>query len=187
MQVHLKKKPTKKQQFVAFIMVRKRCGQKSQGILAAGQQRFICALGRGGISAQKREGDGATPLATMALLGGFRRQGLRALPAGGIALKRVGKRDGWCDAVGDANYNRPVRLPYRASAEHMQRSDSLYDVGMIADWNISRRIMGRGSAIFMHLARQNYQPTEGCIALSRRDMERLLPHVSRATKIRISR
>lgn len=144
---------------------------------------FFCALGRAGISAFKREGDGATPLARMRCLGGFRSNFYHSFPRSVLPFRRIREQDGWCDASGDANYNRLVRLPYRKSAEKMQRKDGLYAIGLILDWNSTERKMARGSAIFMHLSRNNYAPTEGCIALTRRDMARLLPHISRRTKI----
>lgn len=187
MQVHLTTKPKKLSKIISSIIVRKKCGTNTQGILTAGSCHFICALGHGGISSRKREGDGATPLGNMAILGGFQRNTLRYLPQSPLKLNRIQPSDGWCDKVGDANYNRPVRLPYKASAENLSRSDTLYDVVLIPDWNIRNRIQNRGSAIFFHLAHPSYTPTEGCIALSRRDMERLLPHISRKTRLIVRR
>lgn len=81
---------------------------------------------------------------------------------------------GWCDAPGDPNYNRLVRLPYAASHERLWRDDRLYDLIMVLGFNDHPRAQGRGSAIFVHLAREGYSPTEGCIALSRPDMIKLL-------------
>lgn len=183
MQVPLTRNSIKTPHFVSFIAVRKRCGAKSQGILAIGQYRFLCALGKSGFTARKREGDGATPLGVMSILGGFHKGGLRILPRHFIKLQRVNRCDGWCDGVGDANYNRRVRLPYKSSSEKLFRDDDLYDIALIPDWNICRRIQNCGSAIFIHLARPQFAPTEGCIALSRRTMARILPYISRKTKI----
>ncbi len=148
---------------------------------------FFCALGWAGISAFKREGDGATPLAHMRCLSGFCGNSYRFLPRSALPFHRIRMQDGWCDACNDANYNRLVRLPYGNSAEKMQREDGLYEIVVVLDWNITERKMARGSAIFMHLARENYSPTEGCIALARRDMERLLPYMSKRTKIIVLR
>lgn len=183
MQVELRKKSYKKSNFVTSIVVRRKAGIRTQGILCVGQHRFLCALGRFGVSALKREGDGATPLARMRCLGGFRYNFYRPFPRSVLSFHRIRTYDGWCDASDDANYNRLVRLPYPKSVEKMQREDGLYAIGLILDWNITERKMARGSAIFMHLARDNYTPTEGCIALSRRDMERLLPYINRRTNI----
>lgn len=148
---------------------------------------FVCALGRGGITALKREGDGATPRGPMRLLGGYyRADGLVSRPAATpLAMRRIGPALGWCDAPGDANYNRPVRLPTRTSHERMMREDHLYDVCIVLDWNFRARRRGCGSAIFLHLARPGYGPTEGCVALSPRAMARLLPHLSRRTVLRV--
>jgi len=175
------------------IIIRRRPGERSVGICQVGELRLICALGRSGISAFKREGDGATPLAIMPILSGFCKMRIPHQGRCLIALRVNREQDGWCDKVGDANYNRPVRLPYRGSAEVMRRDDALYDIGFVLDWNISTRCQGRGSAIFLHLARQDKSgsgsllPTQGCIALRRRDMARLLPHLKAKRKIIIQR
>ncbi|KEG18018.1 L,D-transpeptidase family protein [Bartonella bacilliformis] len=184
----IKKETVKKKTYVTLITVRRQvriAGRHTQGILCIGQHRLFCALGRSSVSAFKHEGDGATPLAKMRCLRGFRGNFYRSLPRSALSFRRIRAHDGWCDESGDANYNRFVRLPYPKSAEKMQREDNLYTIGLILDWNITERKMAKGSAIFMHLARDNYQPTEGCIALSRRDMERLLPYISQRTKIAV--
>lgn len=183
MQVSLIRNSTKTPHFVSIIAIRKKCGTTTQGILAIGQYRFPCALGKNGFTARKREGDGATPLAIMPVIGGFEKNCLRALPHHLLTLHRVRCADGWCDEVWDANYNRPVRLPYNNSAEKLYRDDELYDILLISDWNIRCRIQNRGSAIFFHLARPQYTPTEGCIAVSRCTMERILPYISHKTRI----
>ncbi|KEC56007.1 L,D-transpeptidase family protein [Bartonella koehlerae] len=186
MQGKLKKKLCKKQTFVHFMVVRRQAGHYARGILRVGQNHFFCALGRMGISALKREGDGATPLARMRFLRGFRGNSYGFFPRSVLPFRPIRMQDGWCDASGDANYNRLVRLSYCERAEKMQRKDGLYEIVLVLDWNITERKMAKGSAIFMHLARKNYAPTEGCIALSRRDMERLLPYINRQTTIIVS-
>ena len=170
-----------------LIDVRPRPGHPSQGQLIAGPLVLRCALGKGGITAMKREGDGGTPLGRMQLLHGFKRpdKKVRATPA--LMLKALRKNDGWCEVSNDRNYNRHVRIPYCASFETMWRKDDLYDVCIVMDWNIRPRRRARGSAIFFHLARPGYTPTEGCIALSRADMNRLLPYLSDRTVIRVLR
>lgn len=170
-----------------FIDVRPKPGNKSRGLLVAGKFVLECALGKGGISAFKREGDGATPLTQMRLLYGFKRGDKGSLPATRLRLTRIGKRDGWCDAPRDANYNRPVHLPFRPSHEKMWRDDNLYNVCIVMDWNIRPRKRNGGSAIFFHLARPGFLPTEGCIALKRADMALILPHLTDRTVIRVLR
>lgn len=158
-----------------IVHVGKRPGEKTRGVLRFGPLELACALGRSGIGAMKREGDGRTPRAPLRVLGGFfrparwprahRRPWVAALPETGL---------GWCDAPADARYNRPVRLPFAASHEVLARDDGLYDCVIVLDWNIAPRARNRGSAIFLHLARPGFRPTEGCIALTRAGMARLI-------------
>ncbi|MDP3525956.1 MAG: L,D-transpeptidase family protein [Hoeflea sp.] len=167
------------------VTVRTSPGDRLKALVRFGPLVLPAALGRGGVSSFKREGDGCTPRAAMAVLGGFRRGGMLEPGRCGLALSRTGTSDGWCDAPAHAAYNRQVRLPFPASHETLTRTDALYDFGFVLDWNISSRRRARGSAIFLHLARPGYRPTEGCIALSRRDMLRLMPFLRRGTTVRV--
>ncbi|WP_459079028.1 L,D-transpeptidase family protein [Mesorhizobium sp. A623] len=170
------------------ITVRARPGHPSQGFLQAGRLVFPCALGRGGICANKREGDGATPLASMRILHGYFRNDQFA---GGrrtrLAMTAIDADLGWCEVPEDRNYNRPVKIPYGASHERMKRDDRLYDACLVLDWNISPRRRGRGSAIFFHLARAGFTPTQGCVAVTAQVMARLLPFLSDRTVVRVVR
>ncbi|MDR6631676.1 L,D-peptidoglycan transpeptidase YkuD (ErfK/YbiS/YcfS/YnhG family) [Phyllobacterium sp. 1468] len=170
-----------------LIDVRPRPGHTSQGQLIAGNMILRCALGNGGITALKREGDGGTPLTRMRLLYGFKRPDKKVRGTRALLLKVLRRDDGWCEVSNDRNYNRKVRIPYGASHETMWRKDDLYDICIVMDWNVKPRRRAKGSAIFFHLARPGYTPTEGCIALSRADMNRLLPHLSNRTIIRVLR
>jgi len=136
-----------------------------------------CALGRGGIRALKREGDGATPMGRWRLEKVLYRPDRLRHAGAGLPLEVIRVADGWCDAPGDRNYNRPVRHPYPASAEHLWRKDGLYDIVVALACNIRPRVRGRGSAIFMHVASPDYAPTEGCIALARPHLLRLLAYI----------
>ncbi len=160
-----------------------------RGILAAGPLRLSCALGRSGITSAKREGDGGTPLKRMAVLGAFVRGGRAGAPMRfpGLPARRAHADDGWCDAPAHPAYNRPVRLPLGASTETLQRQDALYDVVVVLDWNIRTRARGLGSAIFLHIARAGYRPTEGCVAVSRRDMGRLAPFLRPGARLEVRR
>lgn len=178
--------PAKNSQPLRVLTVRPRPGDPRLGLLRAGAMTFRCALGRSGISANKREGDGATPLATMRVLGGYFRRSRFPIRSA-LQLGAITPDLGWCDLPTDRNYNRPVRLPYRASHEEMLRGDGLYDAVIVLDWNITPRRRGRGSAIFLHLARPGFQPTEGCVAVSRRTMAWLLPRLSARTVLKVAR
>lgn len=151
------------------------------GLLDTGNGVFRCVLGRGGISARKREGDGATPAAPMKILGGYRNpQRVRFAP-GANRLAPASMMLGWCDEPGHASYNRPVRLPFRFSHESMRRDDRLYDVCLVLDWNLRPRSRRRGSAIFLHQTSPDRRPTAGCIALDPPLMRKLLPRLTGRT------
>lgn len=91
----------------------------------------------------------------------------------------------WCDAPSHPSYNRPVIAPFTAGHETLKRQDRLYDVCVVMDWNMRMRKRGCGSAIFFHIAREDYTPTEGCVAISPQDMKRLLPHLGPGTRLQV--
>jgi L,D-peptidoglycan transpeptidase YkuD (ErfK/YbiS/YcfS/YnhG family) len=122
---------------------------------------------------RKREGDGATPIGQWRVREVLYRPDRVRRPATPLPVRAMRRHDGWCDAAADRNYNRLVRLPYAASAEPLWRQDALYDVVVVLGYN-DARVRGRGSAIFLHVARPGYAPTEGCIALARAHVLRLL-------------
>ena len=155
------------------------------GRIVAGNLVLRCALGRSGALASKREGDGGTPRGRFALLGGYYRPDRLRRPRTGLALRPLRPNDGWCDDPGDRRYNRPIRLPARARHEAMWRQDHLYDI--VLDIAANRRpvVRARGSAIFLHLARPGFLPTEGCVAIERRMAQRLLAVLGRRTRIEI--
>ena len=170
------------------VIVRRSPGSPTRGILAAGPLRLACALGRTGTTVFKREGDGATPVATMAALSAWHRPGRMRRPRTSLAIRRIRKGvDGWCDAPEHPSYNRHVRLPFPASAEELARADRLYDFIVVLDFNLRSRARGRGSAIFLHVAKPGYPPTAGCVAVSPTDMLRLAPLLSRRTRVVVTR
>jgi L,D-peptidoglycan transpeptidase YkuD (ErfK/YbiS/YcfS/YnhG family) len=138
-----------------------------------------CALGRAGVSQAKREGDHATPSGTFRLLGVFFRRDRLPRPALLLPARELKPNEGWCDDPASALYNHLVTLPCRARHEKLWRADRLYDLVIVLDYNICPRRKYRGSAIFLHCARPDLAPTEGCIALRPDDLRRLLPRLSR--------
>jgi L,D-peptidoglycan transpeptidase YkuD (ErfK/YbiS/YcfS/YnhG family) len=149
------------------------------GRLHAGEVAFTCALGRAGISHAKREGDYATPAGTFRLLGGFYRRDRVKRQAWALPIAAMRPGDGWCDDPKSGCYNRHVNLPCPAAHEKLWRRDGLYDLVIVLGYNIYPRSKSRGSAIFLHCARPDFAPTEGCLALSFADLRRLLPRLSR--------
>jgi L,D-peptidoglycan transpeptidase YkuD (ErfK/YbiS/YcfS/YnhG family) len=135
-----------------------------------------CALGRGGVTpaADKREGDGKSPLGAWPIRRVLYRPDRGPAPATALPVQPIAPDDGWCDAPDDPAYNRPVKRPYPASSEAMWRDDGLYDLVVVLGHNDDPPVPGAGSAIFLHLAKPAYAPTEGCVALARPDLEALL-------------
>jgi len=148
----------------------------SDGRFHLGGRTVRCALGRSGVIAasEKREGDGATPLGLWPIRRALYRPDKGPEPRTALKVAPIAPDDGWCDAPADPNYNLPVKLPYAASHERMWRDDALYDLVVVLGYNDDPPVKGRGSAIFLHVARPNYGPTAGCIALARADVLALL-------------
>ena len=171
---------------ISTIFVRPAPGDPRRGVLAAGGRTVPCALGRGRMHMPKREGDGATPVAAMRIVAGWFRADRMRRPQSALDLQPIGPRDGWCDAPADPNYNRPVCLPFAASHEKMLRDDRLYDVCLVLDWNLPpfARKRNGGSAIFLHVAKPGFPPTEGCIAVAPEAMRWLLPRIGPETVVR---
>jgi L,D-peptidoglycan transpeptidase YkuD (ErfK/YbiS/YcfS/YnhG family) len=157
---------------MAISVVRGLSRALAQGKLDLGYVQFPCALGRAGRGPKAREGDGVTPIGRWPLRYVFYRPDRVARPRTALPVIPLSPAFGWCDEAGDPNYNRPVRLPYPASHERLWRQDHLYDLVVVLGYNDMPRAQGRGSAIFMHLARPGYRPTAGCVALA-------LPHLLR--------
>ncbi len=131
-------------------------------------RRFPCAIGRGGMVADKREGDGGSPLGTHRIVGMLYRPD-RLLPPADWAVP-IGPNDLWSDDVRDPDYNLMVRAPHPYSHEKLSRPDPLYDLILITDWNWPYAVPGRGSAIFIHTWRKPRHPTAGCIGFARTDL-----------------
>ncbi|MBU6419684.1 MAG: L,D-transpeptidase family protein [Proteobacteria bacterium] len=144
------------------------------GTLRGAGLTFRAAHGRGGITTQKREGDGGTPAGLLRLVRVLYRADRLAPPPCGVPLEPLSPSDGWCDEAEDTAYNKPVRLPYPASHEELWRADGVYDIIGVLDWNLAPIMPGRGSAIFFHIATPDYAPTAGCVALNLPDMKAAL-------------
>jgi L,D-peptidoglycan transpeptidase YkuD (ErfK/YbiS/YcfS/YnhG family) len=142
------------------------------GCCTFGDRQVRCAVGRAGVvpAADKREGDGASPAGLWQMRRLFYRPDRGGAPRNALASTALSPEDGWCDAPGDRAYNQLVRHPYPASAEHLWREDGLYDLIVVLGYNDAPVIPGRGSAIFLHCASEDWRPTAGCVALARADL-----------------
>lgn len=141
-------------------------------------------IGRGGLSAAKREGDGATPVGRLRILAMLYRADRLARPS--RWARPIGPRDLWCDAPDHPAYNQPVRAPFKASHERLFRADPLYDIILVTDWNYPKARPGLGSAIFVHQRRRLGYPTAGCLALGRAELIALARRLPRGAQIDIA-
>ena len=158
-------------------------GNPRKGWLTAGLLAVPVALGRGGILANKREGDGGTPRGTFRPRQLWWRADRHLRPRTFLPVRPIRAEDAWCEDPDDRHYNQPVQLPPAHGGDRLKRDDHLYDFIVEIDHNTRPRIAGHGSAVFLHLARENFGPTAGCVAMTRSAMLRLLLLLSPQTKI----
>jgi L,D-peptidoglycan transpeptidase YkuD (ErfK/YbiS/YcfS/YnhG family) len=143
-------------------------------LLTAAGLVFRVALGRAGVRADKQEGDGATPVGLMPLRRVLYRADRVRVPECAVPAEPVAPDDAWCDDIDRPEYNQMINLPHDGHHEKLWRQDGLYDLIGVLGWNDSPVQRGRGSAIFLHVARADYAPTDGCIALAPGDLRQLL-------------
>lgn len=158
----------------------------ADGTLEWRGRRLRCALGRGGVTDVKREGDGATPTGCFALRRVYYRPDRGAPPATALPVSATDPTDAWCDDPADAAYNTLVRGADAASAETLWRDDALYDVVVVLAHNDDPVVPGAGSAIFLHIARPDYGPTEGCVAVAREELLEILAACDETTRLCVS-
>jgi L,D-peptidoglycan transpeptidase YkuD (ErfK/YbiS/YcfS/YnhG family) len=165
------------------IAVRSRPGDRSKGVLLAGPWQLPVALGRSGIKASKREGDGATPRGRFRLVRLWWRPDRLPRPRTLLPVRRIGPDDGWCEDPADRHYNRPIKLAAGRSADRLRREDRLYDLIIEIDHNTRPRVAGGGSAVFIHVARPGFAPTAGCVALRSSTLRHLLERLGPKTRV----
>jgi L,D-peptidoglycan transpeptidase YkuD (ErfK/YbiS/YcfS/YnhG family) len=170
---------------LTLITVRAAAGDPRRGWLTAGGQTIPVALGRGGIRVNKREGDGGTPKGTFRPRRLWWRADRHRRPLTFLPVRPIGPEDAWCEDPASRHYNRPVRLERARDGDRLRRDDHLYDFIVEIDHNSSPRVAGRGSAVFLHLARDNFGPTAGCVSMTKSAMLRLLARLGPDTRIAI--
>jgi len=168
---------------LSAILVRAAAGNPRRGWLTAGGQTTPVALGRGGILANKREGDGGTPRGSFRPRQVWWRADRHPRPRTFLPVRAIRADDAWCEDPADRHYNQPVRLAPDRGGDRLRREDHLYDFIVEIDHNTEPRIAGRGSAVFLHLARDNFGPTAGCVSMTRSAMLRLLERIGPETRI----
>lgn len=151
----------------------------AQGAWSAhfGAERWPCAVGRSGACLVKQEGDGMTPVGRWQFRAVHYRADRLKAPATPLPCRAMEESDGWCDDVLASAYNQRVTLPFDGRHERLWRDDHLYDIVVVLGHNDDPPAPGLGSAIFLHLARLDFGPTEGCVALEREALLRILRDV----------
>jgi L,D-peptidoglycan transpeptidase YkuD (ErfK/YbiS/YcfS/YnhG family) len=170
---------------LSWITIRAAAGNPRRGWLTVAQRSIPVALGRGGIKANKVEGDGGTPRGRFRPLRLWYRADRVVRPLTALPLRIITAADGWDENPASRHYNRPVRLAADTTADRLARTDHLYDYIIEIDHNVRPRVAGRGSAVFLHLARPGFAPTAGCVAMTAAEMRRLLAMIGPRTAIRI--
>ena len=170
---------------ISVIHVRTRQDDRTRGVLLAAQHVIPVVLGRSGIRADKREGDGGTPRGRFRLVRLWWRADRHPRPPTLLPTRRITPDLAWCEDTTDRRYNRPFRRSANEPGDRLWREDSLYDFIIEIDHNARPRVLGRGSAVFVHVARPNRSPTAGCVALDARTLRRLLSRLGPNTRIDI--
>ena len=148
--------------------------------------RLKCCVGKSGIKKVKKEGDLATPQGTFKLGFLYYRRDRIKLPTCKIKKKIIKKNMGWCNDSRSNKYNRQINFPYNYSSEKLYKKENVYDLFLLIKYNTRPVIKEKGSAIFLHIAKKNYQPTQGCVAISKKDFLKILPLINNKTSIAIN-
>jgi len=168
-----------------FLRVRARPSRRSHGLVLAGRLAIPVALGRAGILANKREGDGGTPRGRFRLRRLWWRADRHPRPFTLLPVARIEPHLSWCEDSSSPRYNRPFRRSANKPGDRLWRDDALYDFVIEIDHNTRPRVAGRGSAVFLHVARLDRSPTAGCVAFAAADLRRLLGRLGPKTRILI--
>jgi L,D-peptidoglycan transpeptidase YkuD (ErfK/YbiS/YcfS/YnhG family) len=148
--------------------------------------RFRCALGKAGIGKKKKEGDNITPKGLYKIVKIYYRKDRIKKISSKFKLIKITKNIGWCDDPNSEKYNKIVNLPTKYSYEKLYRKDNVYDLILVLNYNMSPVIKNKGSAIFIHITKKKYQPTQGCVALKKNNLLKLISKINKNIKIKIN-
>jgi L,D-peptidoglycan transpeptidase YkuD (ErfK/YbiS/YcfS/YnhG family) len=158
---------------------------KKSGYLQYKNLKFRCALGKAGIKIKIKEGDNITPKGIFKISRIYYRSDKIKNIATSIKKIKIKKNMGWCDDPNSIHYNKQIKLPNKFSHEKLYRKDNLYDLFLVLNFNENPVIKNKGSAIFLHIAKDSYKETKGCIALKKEDLIQLISKIRKNTKIKI--
>ena len=144
-----------------------------------------CALGKRGIGNKKKEGDLITPKGSFKINGILYRPDKVKNLITKLRKKMINKKMGWCDDPKSKKYNQLIKLPFKFNFEKLYRNDDIYDIIFILSFNTNPVLKNKGSAIFIHIAKKNYSPTKGCVAIKKNDIKKLAREINRKTLVKI--
>jgi L,D-peptidoglycan transpeptidase YkuD (ErfK/YbiS/YcfS/YnhG family) len=155
------------------------------GYLKYKNLKFKCSLGKAGIRKKRKEGDNITPRGKYKIVTIYYRSDRIKKISSKLKLIKIKKNMGWCDDPNNKNYNQLIKIPSKYSYERLFRNENIYDLIIVLNYNMNPVIKNKGSAIFIHIAKKRFQPTEGCIAISKKNLLYLIRNISKNTKIKI--
>ena len=158
---------------------------KKSGYLLFKNYKFKCAIGKNGIKKKIKEGDNITPKGVFKLIKIYYRTDRIKNLKTNIKKIKIKKNTAWCDDCESKFYNKEIKLPSRLSYESFYRKNHIYDLIVVINYNTKPIIKNKGSAIFIHIAEKKFNPTQGCIALKKKDLLLLLSKIKKETKIKI--
>ena len=145
--------------------------------------KLKCSIGKSGIKSKKKEGDLATPKGNFKIgILYYRKDRIKDFKCK-IKKKIIKKNMGWCDDSRSNKYNREITFPFKFSAEKLYRKDKIYDLFINIKYNYESVIKNKGSAIFLHICNKNYLPTHGCVAIKKNNLLKIIPKITKSTKI----
>ena len=159
---------------------------KKTGYLKYKNLKFQCALGRAGIKNKEKEGDNITPRGIFKITKIYYRPDKIKKIKTFVTPIKIKKNMGWCDDSKSNYYNKQIKLPNKFGYEKLHRNDNLYDIILVLDYNTNPVVKGKGSAIFIHVSKNSYKKTKGCIALKKKHLLKLIPLIKKNTKIKIN-
>ena len=148
--------------------------------------KIKCAVGKRGISKKKREGDLITPKGIFKIKKLYYRKDRVKNLITKIKKIAIKKDMGWCDDPKSQKYNKSVKFPFKYKSEKLFRTDNIYDIILVLNFNMNPTVKNKGSAIFIHVAKNDLRPTKGCIAIKKRELKKILKFFTTRTKIVIS-
>jgi L,D-peptidoglycan transpeptidase YkuD (ErfK/YbiS/YcfS/YnhG family) len=147
--------------------------------------KLRCSIGKRGISINKKEGDKKTPKGEFRLKYILYRKDRIFKFKTKLKKIAINKKMGWCDDPNSAYYNKIIIYPFKFNAEKLWRRENIYDIIIVIDYNINPVLKNKGSAIFLHIAKKKYQPTDGCVAVNKKNIRLIASKINKKTKLRI--